>query len=170
MATVELLRTPQLPLRDCVGIAVFNRKGKVWIGQRSPKWLDEHESPVWQMPQGGIERGEQAVDAAVRELREETGISSVELVEEIPGWLSYELPPHLLGVALKGRYRGQRQRWFAMRFTGRDSEIDIGPRRGLKAEFEDWRWESLLHLPALVAPFKRRVYRRLVAGFAHLAR
>ena len=120
-------------MRPCAGIALFNAEGQVWIGRRSPKWASTPQSyltgHMWQLPQGGIFEGEQPADAAVRELREETGVSSVSLLAEIPGWLSYELPSDLMGIALKGRYGGQRLRWFAMRFEGDDAEIDIDTRR-----------------------------------------
>src|SRR5262245_24969771 len=122
-------RPQSLPLRPCAGIAMFNVDGQVWVGRRSPKWARTPQSylsgPIWQLPQGGIFEGEHPADAAVRELREETGVSSVSLIGEIPGWLSYELPSDLMGIALKGRYGGQRLRWFAMRFEGDDAEIDI---------------------------------------------
>ena len=94
----------------------------------------------------------------------------VERHGEIPGWLSYDLPADLVGIALKGKYRGQRQRWFAMRFTGNDSEIDIRPRRGLKAEFDAWRWESIDNVPKLIVPFKRDIYEEVVKGFRQFAR
>jgi putative (di)nucleoside polyphosphate hydrolase len=160
----------RLPLRPCVGIALFNAKGRVWIGRRQPKWLGAGAGPIWQMPQGGIGRGEAAEDAALRELYEETGITSVEIVDEIDGWLTYELPDELLGVALKGRYRGQKQRWYAMRFTGRDTEIDIRPAKGQKAEFDSWRWADVRELPRLIVPFKRDLYETVLEEFAHLAR
>jgi putative (di)nucleoside polyphosphate hydrolase len=120
----------------------------------------------WQMPQGGIDSGEAALAAALRELEEETGVHSVEVVAEAPAWLSYDLPTELVGVALKGRYRGQRQRWFAMRFTGRDEEIDISARRGHKAEFDAWRWVRSCELARLIVPFKRPLYTDVVRTFA----
>lgn len=161
--------TEALPLRTCAGIMLLNREGKVWVGRRRPKWAGDHTAHIWQMPQGGIERYEPPRIAALRELREETGVTSVEVLAEHPEWLTYELPHHLLGVALKGRYRGQRQKWFAMRFTGRDSEIDIQPRNGLKAEFETWRWAPIELVPKLIVPFKRDVYERVTGAFGHLA-
>src|SRR5215475_3655348 len=128
-----LQRALNLPYRPCVGIMLINRAGLVWVGRRRPKWAGAQSDYFWQMPQGGIAAGEPALGAALRELEEETGVCSIEVIAEAPSWLSYDLPEELLGVALKGRYRGQRQRWFAMRFTGPDAEIDIGPRRGHKA-------------------------------------
>ncbi len=109
-----------LPYRPCVGIMLINRAGLVWVGRRRPKWAGYGSAHIWQMPQGGITPGEGERAAALRELEEETGVASVELLAEAPDWLSYDLPPDLLGIALKGRYRGQRQKWFAMRFTGKE--------------------------------------------------
>ena len=166
-------RPQSLPLRPCAGIALFNAEGQVWIGRRSPKWASTPQSylsgPIWQLPQGGIFEGEQPADAAVRELREETGVSSVSLLAEIPGWLSYELPSDLVGIALKGRYGGQRLRWFAMRFEGDDTEIDIDT-DGIKSEFDAWRWADLAELPELALPFKRSVYETVACEFAPFAR
>jgi putative (di)nucleoside polyphosphate hydrolase len=158
-----------LPIRACVGIMLLNREGKVWVGRRKPKWAGDHTAHIWQMPQGGIEKFEPPRIAALRELREETGVTSVEVLAEHPEWLTYELPESLLGVALKGRYRGQRQKWFAMRFLGSDSEIDISARDGLKAEFESWRWAPIAIVPKLIVPFKRDVYEAVTGSFGHLA-
>jgi putative (di)nucleoside polyphosphate hydrolase len=149
---------------------LINRAGLVWIGRRRPKWAGDASGYIWQMPQGGIGAGEDCRAAALRELEEETGAVNVELLAEAPGWLSYDLPDELLGVALKGRYRGQRQKWFAMRFTGADAEIDIRPRGGRKAEFDAWRWAPVADVPALVVPFKRQVYADVMREFARLAR
>ena len=157
-----------LPFRTCVGIMVLNRQGRVWVGRRRPKWAGDHTAQIWQMPQGGVEKFEPPRIAALRELREETGVSSVEIIAEHPDWLSYELPDSLLGIALKGRYRGQRQKWFAMRFLGDDAEIDIASKGGLKAEFEAWRWARIEVVPKLIVPFKREVYERITRDFSHL--
>ena len=157
-----------LPLRTCVGIMLLNRQGLVWVGRRRPKWAGDHTAQIWQMPQGGVEKFEPPRIAALRELREETGVSSVEIIAEHPDWLSYELPDSLLGIALKGRYRGQRQKWFAMRFLGDDAEIDIASKGGLKAEFEAWRWARIEVVPKLIVPFKREVYERIMRDFSHL--
>ena len=162
-----------LPYRDCVGIAVFNHEGNVFIGQRRPEGDPEqsaqHGAP-WQMPQGGIDKGEDPLRAALRELYEETNISAVSLLAEAPEWIYYDLPDEALGVALKGQYRGQRQRWFAFAFTGKDSEIDVLAPGGGKheAEFDAWRWERLTRTPALIVPFKRQAYEKVVEAFADI--
>jgi putative (di)nucleoside polyphosphate hydrolase len=124
------------------------------------------------MPQGGIDKGEAPYDAALRELYEETSIRSVELVAEVPGWVHYDLPDAALGIALKGRYRGQRQRWFAFRFTGSDDEIDVlAPGDGsMPAEFDAWRWERLETTPELIVPFKQDAYREVVAALQDVPR
>ena len=168
MATA--LKQLELPYRPCVGIMLINRSGLVWVGRRRPKWAGDNSAHIWQMPQGGIDPGEAEEAAALRELEEETGVRSVELLARAPGWFTYDLPDELLGIALKGRYRGQRQKWFAMRFTGSDHEIDIAPRGGHKAEFDDWRWAPAADLPALAVPFKRQVYRDVLAVFASMVR
>ena len=162
-----------MPYRDCVGTAVFNREGKVFIGRRKPEGDPEDTAEfgsLWQMPQGGIDKGETARDAAARELFEETSIRSVELIAEAPGWIYYDLPDAALGTALKGKYRGQRQRWFAYRFTGADSEINVTePGDGsMPAEFDIWRWEELERLPSIIVPFKKQAYMDVVTAFRDL--
>lgn len=157
-----------LPYRLCVGIMLINRDGLVWTGRRLPKWSEDKSAYIWQMPQGGIAPGEDAHAAALRELEEETSVHSVELLAEAPGWHTYDLPQELLGIALKGRYRGQKQKWFAMRFLGDDAEIDIAPRLGRKAEFDAWRWARTEDLPGLVVAFKRHIYEDVVTAFAPL--
>ncbi|MBJ3786427.1 RNA pyrophosphohydrolase [Devosia sediminis] len=162
-----------LPYRDCVGIAVFNRDGQVFIGHRQSAGDPEQsaaEGSAWQLPQGGIDKGEDPLRAALRELEEETSIVSVSLLAEAPEWIYYDLPDDLLGVAFKGKYRGQRQRWFAFAFTGEDSEIDVlAPGGGRhKAEFNAWRWEKLARVPGLIVPFKRQAYEQVVDAFAHI--
>lgn len=162
-----------LPYRDCVGIAVFNAQGKVFLGRRrganDPEQSEKRGAP-WQMPQGGIDKGEDQLKAALRELYEETNIASVSLLAEAPGWIYYDLPDEALGIALKGKYRGQRQRWYAFAFTGEDSEIDVDSPGGGKfeAEFDAWRWEDLSEAPTLIVPFKRDAYEQVVAAFADI--
>ncbi len=122
------------------------------------------------MPQGGIDKGEDPLGAARRELWEETGMRTVGLLAEMPGWVNYDLPRELVGIAFKGRYRGQTQKWFAFRFEGDESEIAINPPPGGHApEFDAWEWKPMDELPELIVPFKRGVYEQVVAAFRHLA-
>jgi putative (di)nucleoside polyphosphate hydrolase len=161
------MRYENLPYRRCVGVLVLNRAGLAFVGRRieGPEHVDR--THAWQMPQGGIDRGEEPWPAALRELREETNIRSVERLGEIAEWLNYDIPREIVGQAWKGRYRGQTQKWFALRFTGADSEIDVDhPEGAQEAEFADWRWEPLANVPDLVVPFKRAVYERVVEEFA----
>ncbi len=158
-----------LPYRACVGVMLINAKGLVWIGRRIPKWEGDTGDHMWQMPQGGIDKDETAEQAALRELLEETGTSNAEIVSQTEDWLTYELPPEAIGEALKGRFRGQKQLWFAMRFNGSDADFDIEHGHGEKLEFDAWRWEHMDRLPDLVVPFKRQVYEQVVAAFVHLA-
>lgn len=160
----------ELPYRWGVGIMLINRQGQVWTGRRLPKWSGDKSGYFWQMPQGGIDQNEDPLDTAFRELEEETAVRTVEVIAEIPGWLSYDLPEELLGVALKGRYCGQKQRWYAMRFFGDDAEIDIATRKGRKAEFDRWSWRSIDELPELIVGFKRSMYEDIVRRFAPYAR
>jgi putative (di)nucleoside polyphosphate hydrolase len=159
-----------LSYRPCAGVMVLNRVGRAFIGRRieGPEHLDA--THVWQLPQGGIDKGEEPWPAALRELHEETNITSVQRLGEIADWLTYDIPRDIVGRAWKGKYRGQTQKWFALRFTGEDSEIDIvHPAGGHEPEFVEWRWEKLENLPDLVVPFKRAVYQRVVAEFAKFA-
>ncbi len=161
-----------LPYRPCVGIALFNPQGLVWVGNRSDEQAEgEGEGHWWQMPQGGLDEGEDPYKAALRELYEETSVRHVSLLKEATGWLTYDLPPELVGQSWGGRYRGQKQKWYALRFEGKDSEIDVlHPGGGKhKAEFSSWRWEKLARLPELIVPFKRKVYEEVVAAFQPLA-
>jgi putative (di)nucleoside polyphosphate hydrolase len=149
---------------------VFNRAGNVFVGRRidGPEHADA--THVWQMPQGGIDPGEQPWPAALRELHEETNITSVERIGEIAEWLSYDIPREFVGQAWKGKYGGQTQKWFALRFLGNDDEIDIAHPAGVAVpEFAAWRWEPIANVPGLVVPFKRPVYERVVAEFAKYA-
>ena len=159
-----------LPYRPCVGIMALNRAGLAFVGRRidGPEHIDA--THAWQMPQGGIDPGEEPQIAAARELREETNISSVEWLGEVADWLNYDIPPDIVGLAWQGRYRGQTQKWFAVRFIGDESEIDVAhPGGGHQAEFSAWRWEALQNVPDLVVPFKRHVYERVVKEFAQFA-
>jgi putative (di)nucleoside polyphosphate hydrolase len=158
------------PYRLCAGLMVLNRAGHAFIGRRigGPEHVDN--THIWQLPQGGIDPGEDPWPAALRELREETNMTSVQRLGEIAEWLTYDIPAEIAGHAWSGSYRGQKQKWFALRFTGDESEIDVEhPAGGHEPEFVVWRWEPLQNLPALVVPFKRVVYERVVAEFQHLA-
>lgn len=172
MAKMKPVDPETLPYRPCVGIMVLNRDGLVWAGRRIALADSEMAGTgrLWQMPQGGIDKGEDPLPAARRELYEETGMRTVSLLAETPGWINYDLPAHLVGIALKGRFRGQTQKWFAFRFEGSESEIAIDPPPGgHEAEFDAWDWKPMAQLPELIVPFKRRVYDEVVAAFRHLA-
>ncbi|AYD03067.1 RNA pyrophosphohydrolase [Neorhizobium sp. NCHU2750] len=165
------LKAEDLPYRPCVGIMVLSRDGLVWAGRRISEANSEYDgSPqLWQMPQGGIDKGEDPLPAAYRELYEETGMKTVTLLAQSKDWINYDLPAHLIGIGLKGKYRGQTQRWFAFRFDGDEDEIAINPPPGgHQAEFDAWEWKPMGELPGLIVPFKRKVYEQVVAEFAHL--
>ena len=168
----KVVRDPKdLPYRPCVGVMVLNGEGRVWVGQRLANDNSEYDGTpqLWQMPQGGIDEGEDWETAARRELYEETGIKSVTLIEQAPDWITYDLPEHLIGVGLKGKFRGQKQRWFAYRFEGEESEIAINPPPdGHTAEFDAWKWAEMAELPEMVVEFKKGVYREVVGAFSHL--
>jgi putative (di)nucleoside polyphosphate hydrolase len=138
---------------------IVNRDGKVFVGQRLDSVLE-----AWQMPQGGIDAGEQPLVAAIREVDEETGIApdKVELLAEAPDWLTYDLPPELIDKVWKGKWRGQRQRWFLFRFTGEDSDVNIATE---EPEFRAWRWVDPDDVPTLIVPFKQQLYRDVLAAF-----
>ena len=140
----------KLPLRSGVGIVVLNKNDQVFVARR----IDNSKN-FWQMPQGGVDKNEDYLDAAYRELKEETSIKNVDLVGELDGLISYELPKHLLGVIWKGRYRGQEQKWFVVRFLGNDSEININTDH---PEFCEWKWVELENITDLVVDFKLHVY------------
>ena len=162
-----------LPYRPCVGVVLFNQAGLVWVGRRLDSPGDaEGGGAWWQMPQGGIDPGEAPREAAFRELHEETNVQSAEFIAETDDWFTYDLPAHLVGMAWGGKYRGQRQKWVALRFRGDEREIDVrNPGDGkTPPEFEEWRWEELERLPELIVPFKRKVYEDVVAAFRGLAK
>ncbi|RJF88652.1 RNA pyrophosphohydrolase [Oleomonas cavernae] len=149
-----------LPYRPCVGIMLINQDNKVFVGQR----LDQI-AEAWQMPQGGIDPGESPEVAALRELKEEVGTDKAEIIAQSRDWLTYDLPADLIGKLWKGRYRGQRQKWLAMRFLGDDRDIDIATH---EPEFMAWRWIEPDLLPDVIVPFKRDLYTQIVAEFRHL--
>ncbi len=153
----------QLPYRPCAGILLFNRSGHVLVGRR----LDAFQN-AWQLPQGGIEEGEEPKAAALRELREEIGTSNVELISEMPKWLNYDLPPSLMGKIWDGRFGGQRQKWFAFRFLGDDTEIN--PTAVANPEFSACKWVDISEIRQLTVPFKRRVYKCLINEFSRFAK
>lgn len=161
-----------LPYRYCVGVMLLNRNGQVFIGRRHSSDSHDHvaDGYAWQMPQGGIDPGEDPYQAALRELYEETSVRSVSLLAEAPDWYSYDLPSMVAGRAWRGRYRGQTQKWFAFRFEGDESEINIRQPGGgqHKPEFDEWRWDDMHRLPELIIPFKREVYEKVVAAFSSL--
>ena len=146
-------RYKNLPLRSGVGIIVLNEENKIFVAKR----IDNPKN-FWQMPQGGIDEGEDYLSAAYRELKEETSITKVELIKELDGFITYLLPDHLLGVIWKGKYKGQKQKWFIMKFTGEDKEINIQTK---KPEFLEWKWIELETLTEVVVDFKLHVYKEL---------
>jgi putative (di)nucleoside polyphosphate hydrolase len=156
----KILKAEDLPYRPCVGLMLLNAEGKVFVGRRIDQTVEG-----WQMPQGGIDQGETPEQAAMRELKEETGTDKAEILRAHPDWLNYDLPPHLIGVALHGKYRGQTQKWFALRFHGKDSDINLVTH---EPEFASWRWSGFDELLSLIVPFKRDTYRKVVAEFKDL--
>jgi putative (di)nucleoside polyphosphate hydrolase len=156
----ERIHSSGLPYRAGVGIMLLNAEGKVFVGQRLDSTLE-----AWQMPQGGIDEGETPREAALRELTEETGVPAhlVEIAEETGDWLYYDLPADLIGAVWKGRFCGQRQKWFAMRFLGTDADVKIDTEH---AEFRAWQWADRTQLDALIVPFKRALYTEVLAALA----
>lgn len=150
-----------LPYRRGVGLALFNDRGLVFTARRI-----DTDQDAWQMPQGGIDEGEKPETAALRELEEEIGTAKAEIVAEIEDWLTYDLPEDLLGKVWKGRYRGQTQKWYALRFRGSDADIDIATEH---PEFSAWKWLPLAEVAEQVVPFKRDIYRVVAAEFSPLA-
>ena len=151
-----------LPYRPCVGILLFNDEGKVFVGKRIDQTVEG-----WQMPQGGIDKGESPKQAVLRELMEEVGTDRAEIVAEMDDWVTYDLPAHLVGVAFRGKYKGQRQKWFALRFTGKDADINLTTH---EPEFSAFQWVSPDALPELIVPFKRETYRQVLAALGPVAK
>ncbi len=149
-----------LPYRPCVGIMLLNSHNEVFVGQRI-----DMRTEAWQMPQGGIDPGEEPLATAFRELKEEVGTDKARLLAESSEWMSYDLPPDLIPVVWGGKYRGQRQKWFAMRFEGVDTDIDIATEH---QEFHTWRWVKPHDLPVLIVPFKRKLYAQVLEEFSGL--
>ena len=148
------MKQNELPLRLGVGIIVLNKENKVFVGKRR-----DNPTNKWQMPQGGVDRGENLVNAMKRELKEETSIRSIEILKELEGWTEYELPDYLLGKIWRGKYRGQKQKWFIVRFLGRDEEINI---KTTHPEFIEWQWLDIENLPSVIVHFKKKVYKKLL--------
>lgn len=156
-----------LPYRPNVGAVLFNREGLVFVARRADMPNAEGPAGGWQLPQGGIDENEDPATAIFRELEEEIGTRNATIIGEHPDWLTYDLPGDLLGIAWRGQYRGQRQRWFALRFLGQDSDIrlDLDPH----PEFDAWRWAPLSELPRMAVSFKRAIYEALAVSFARFS-
>ncbi len=157
-----------LPYRPNVGAVLFNAEGLVFVGRRRQHPTQEAGPGGWQLPQGGIDANEDPRAAVLRELAEEIGTDRADIIGEHPEWVQYDLPIDVIGTALGGKYRGQRQRWFALRFTGTDADIRLDAEE--HPEFDIWRWAPLSELPDLAVPFKRTIYETLVESFAPFAR
>jgi putative (di)nucleoside polyphosphate hydrolase len=148
------MKKRELPLRIGVGIAVLNSKNKVFVAKRKDNPINK-----WQMPQGGVDEGEKLIDAMYRELLEETSISSIKIIKELDYWLEYTLPNHLLGIIWRGKYSGQKQKWFIVKFTGNENEINL---QTSNPEFIEWKWVNINELTKVVVGFKKNVYIKLV--------
>jgi putative (di)nucleoside polyphosphate hydrolase len=158
----------KLPYRPNVGAVLFNAEGLILVARRADMPNAEGAPGGWQLPQGGVDEGEDLRVAVLRELEEEVGTAKADIIAEHPEWLNYDLPPELVGKALGGKYRGQTQKWFALRFMGTDADIrlDLDPH----PEFDAWRWARLSELPAMAVAFKRQIYERLAVDFAEFAK
>ena len=152
-----------LPYRQCAGIVLFNDSGMVLVGKR----IDQI-SEAWQMPQGGIDANEEPLEAALRELEEEINTANVEILAESKNWYQYDLPKNLRGKLWKGKYRGQNQKWFAMKYLGEDKEIQ--PQSVKKPEFDDWKWVDIEDLPRVAIKFKRDIYRSISVEFYEISK
>ena len=148
------MKRKPLPLRIGVGVIVLNPNNKVFVGKRKDNPVDK-----WQMPQGGVNLGETFLEAMKRELKEETSIKKIEVLKKLDYWLEYELPKNLVGIIWKGKYRGQKQKWFIVRFLGSDNEINLNTE---KPEFIEWKWLKINELPNVIVSFKKNVYKKLV--------
>ena len=148
------MKQNELPLRLGVGIIVLNKENKVFVGKRR-----DNPTNKWQMPQGGVDRGENLVNAMKRELKEETSIRSIKILKELEGWTEYELPDYLLGKIWRGKYRGQKQKWFIVKFLGKDEEINL---KTTHPEFIEWQWLDIENLPSVIVHFKKKVYEKLL--------
>ena len=149
-----MISVKKLPLRIGVGAIVLNKKNQVFVGKRKDNPVDK-----WQMPQGGVNRGEDLIEAMKRELHEETGIQNIKILNEIDGWFEYELPNYLLGKIWRGKFRGQKQKWFIVKFLGNDKEINLEKD---KPEFIEWKWLDIENLPNVIVDFKKKVYEKLL--------
>ena len=144
----------KLPLRTGVGVILFNKENKIFVGKRKDNPIDK-----WQMPQGGVNKNENFLNAMKRELYEETSIKSIKVIRELDGWYEYELPKNLLGIIWKGKYRGQKQKWFIVKFIGEEKEINLKTKF---PEFIEWKWVKIDELPIIIVDFKKRVYEKLL--------
>tara|TARA_Y100001970_G_C14140125_1_gene806598 strand:- start:907 stop:1380 length:474 start_codon:yes stop_codon:yes gene_type:complete len=145
----------KLPLRIGVGAILINKENKIFVGKRK----DFPKNNKWQMPQGGVNDGENFLDALKRELQEETSIKSIKILKELDGWTEYELPNYLLGKIWKGKYRGQKQKWFVLKFIGKDNEINLKTKH---PEFIEWKWTDPESLPKIIVDFKKTLYEKLL--------
>ena len=164
---MPLIDPNTLPYRTGVGIVLLNAEGRIWLGRRFQELVSQEYQQRWQMPQGGVDKGEDPKVAAFRELYEETGVSSASIIAESKNWVRYDLPPEAVGKAMKGKFRGQEQKWFAMRFTGEEEEINLTP-GGHKPEFDAWRWATASEVLDEIVGFKRNAYRAVIEEFRAL--